>query len=138
MNEEIKEMPLDERIEKLFESGWVNEFNYLENQLQEARCLVSILQKENKKLKDELKYTIPQAEHNQIVSKLCREKQDYKTRNEKAIENAKEKIKRYEGYIHELKNGNYPSPTIRQERQELIFRIIEQEDLINALQGGDE
>lgn len=46
MNEKIKQMPLDERIEKLFESGWVNEFNYLENQLQEARCLVSILQKE--------------------------------------------------------------------------------------------
>jgi len=46
MNEEIKQIPLEERIEKLFESGWVNEFNYLENQLQEARCLVSILQQE--------------------------------------------------------------------------------------------
>ena len=38
-----KELPLDERIQKLFESGWVNEFNYLENQLQEARYLLACL-----------------------------------------------------------------------------------------------
>ncbi len=44
-----KELPLDERIQKLFESSWVNEFNYLENQLQEARCLVSMLNEERKK-----------------------------------------------------------------------------------------
>lgn len=44
MSEEIKEIPLKERIEKLLESGWVNEFNYLESQLQEARYLVVILQ----------------------------------------------------------------------------------------------
>lgn len=42
MSEEIKS--LKERIEKLLESGWVNEFNYLESQLQEARSLVVILQ----------------------------------------------------------------------------------------------
>ena len=36
-------IPLDERIQKLFESGWVNEFNYLENQLQEARYLLACL-----------------------------------------------------------------------------------------------
>lgn len=60
MSEEIKEIPLKERIEKLLESGWVNEFNYLESQLQEARYLVVILQqkveqleKENKKLKED-------------------------------------------------------------------------------------
>lgn len=46
-----KEISLDERIEKLLESGWVNEFNYLENQLQEARYLVCVLQKENQQLK---------------------------------------------------------------------------------------
>ena len=38
-----KELPLKERIQKLFESGWVNEFNYLENQLQEARYLLACL-----------------------------------------------------------------------------------------------
>lgn len=38
-----KELPLDERIQKLFGSGWVNEFNYLENQLQEARYLLACL-----------------------------------------------------------------------------------------------
>ena len=38
-----KELPLNERIQKLFESGWVNEFNYLENQLQEARYLLTCL-----------------------------------------------------------------------------------------------
>lgn len=38
-----KELPLDERIQKLFESGWINEFNYLENQLQEARYLLACL-----------------------------------------------------------------------------------------------
>lgn len=55
-----KEISLDERIEKLFESGWLNEFNYLENQLQEARYLVCVLQKENEQLKkqkdDAVKY----------------------------------------------------------------------------------
>ncbi len=61
MEEDIKEIPLKERIEKLLESGWINEFNYLENQLQEARSLVIILQqkveqleKENKELKEKL------------------------------------------------------------------------------------
>ena len=38
-----KELTLDERIQKLFESGWINEFNYLENQLQEARYLLVCL-----------------------------------------------------------------------------------------------
>lgn len=38
-----KELSLNERIQKLFESGWVNEFNYLENQLQEARYLLACL-----------------------------------------------------------------------------------------------
>ena len=61
MSEEIKEIPLKERIEKLLESGWVNEFNYLESQLQEARYLVVILQQkveEKNKEIDRLSNTI--------------------------------------------------------------------------------
>lgn len=72
------------------------------------------------------------------IDLLTEQLEDYKQRNEKAVENAKEKIKRYESYIHDLKNGNYPSSTVRQERQELIFRIREQEELLNILEGGDE
>ena len=53
MSEEIKEIPLKERIEKLLESGWVNEFNYLESQLQEARYLVVILQQKVEQLEKE-------------------------------------------------------------------------------------
>ena len=52
MSEEIKEIPLKERIEKLLESGWVNEFNYLESQLQEARSLVVILQQKVEQLEN--------------------------------------------------------------------------------------
>ena len=52
MSEEIKEIPLKERIEKLLESGWVNEFNYLESQLQEARYLVVILQQKVEQLEN--------------------------------------------------------------------------------------
>lgn len=52
MSEEIKEISLKERIEKLLESGWVNEFNYLESQLQEARCLVVILQQKVEQLEN--------------------------------------------------------------------------------------
>ena len=56
MSEEIKEIPLKERIEKLLESGWVNEFNYLESQLQEARYLVVILQQKVEQLENKIKY----------------------------------------------------------------------------------
>lgn len=41
-----KEIPLEERIEKIFESGWVNEFNYLENLMQETRSCLYKLQQE--------------------------------------------------------------------------------------------
>lgn len=41
-----KEVSLKDRIEKLYESGYINEFNYLESQLQEARYLVTILHKQ--------------------------------------------------------------------------------------------
>ena len=50
-----KELPLDERIQKLFESGWVNEFNYLENQLQEARYLLACLSEKYNQLTNQLK-----------------------------------------------------------------------------------
>lgn len=42
----LKEIPLEERIEKIFESGWVNEFNYLENLMQETRSCLYDLQQE--------------------------------------------------------------------------------------------
>ena len=41
-----KGMPLEERIEKIFESGWVNEFNYLETLMQETRSCLYNLQQE--------------------------------------------------------------------------------------------
>ena len=75
-----------------------------------------------------------------IYCPLCYFKELYKrekTKNDKAIEIAKEKIKRYESYINDLKNGNYPSPIIRQERQELMFRIKEQEELLEILKGDN-
>lgn len=49
-----KEVPLKERIEKLYESGYVNEFNYLESQLQEARYLVTILHKQTEEKDKEI------------------------------------------------------------------------------------
>ena len=91
------------------------------------------LNKENERLKEETNELDKMCK---LYSKLLyyAELTDYKSRNEKAIKQAKEKIKRYESYINDLKKGNYPSSTIRQERQELIFRIREQEDLLNILQ----
>lgn len=65
--------------------------------------------------------------------KLQRENQQLKKQKDDVVKNAKEKIKRYESYINDLKKGNYPSPTVKQERQELIFRIREQEDLLRIL-----
>ena len=45
-----KQIPLEERIEKIFESGWVNEFNYLENLMQETRnCLYKLQQELQRK-----------------------------------------------------------------------------------------
>ena len=83
------------------------------------------LREENRILKSQLDFI---DEQNKYIEKL--EKRIYK-----AIEIAKEKIKRYESYINDLKNGNYPSPTIRQARQELMFRINEQKDLLEILKG---
>lgn len=67
MSEKIKEIPLKERIEKLLESEWVNEFNYLESQLQEARYLVVILQQKVEQLenirKEAIKYVQEKADY---------------------------------------------------------------------------
>ena len=63
MSEEIKEIPLKERIEKLLESGWANEFNYLESQLQEARYLVVILQQKVEQLENIRKEAIEYINH---------------------------------------------------------------------------
>ena len=134
MTEEIKKI-LD-RLERIDHKTYSCGFEFADSGSfdEDCRCFeerkklanyITNSQKENKDLKE--------SNHN-----WQRKLSDYKQRNEKAIENAKEKIKRYESYIHDLKNGNYPSPTVRQERQELIFRIREQEDLLNTLQGGDE
>lgn len=99
------------------------------------------LQQENERLKETNVYCnrtdcIGRIKDSRKYDSVYQEKEDYKSRCEKAIEQAKEKIKRYESYINDLKKGNYPSPTIRQERQELIFRIREQKDLLNILQNG--
>ena len=125
MNNEIREILDNPKILQLSYGNYVslddyNELKFVyENDVQEIKALV-----ETMKYKE------------MDFCKLHDEVENYKSRVEKAVEQAKEKIKRYESYINDLKKGNYPSPTIRQERQELIFRIREQEDLLNILQGN--
>ena len=92
---------------------------------EEHRKINGELREENRSLKSQLDFI---DEQNKYIKKL-------EKRIDKTIEIAKEKIKRYESYINDLKNGNYPSPTIRQERQELMFRIKEQEELLEILKG---
>lgn len=76
---------------------------------------------------EQLKQKVKLADHyKHLYSEVKKQKDD-------VVKNTKEKIKRYESYIHDLKNDNYPSPTVKQERQELIFRIREQEDLLRIL-----
>lgn len=77
MSEEIKEIPLKERIEKLLESGWVNEFNYLESQLQEARCLVVILQQKVEQLENIRKEAIKLIEEDILGKKIENVNWDY-------------------------------------------------------------
>lgn len=74
MSEEIKEIPLKERIEKLLESGWVNEFNYLESQLQEARSLVVILQQKVEQLENIRKEAIESIERGYVV--FCKQDEE--------------------------------------------------------------
>lgn len=142
MNNEIKDIieKLKDREEtyqfckqyKLSINDWIYEAHYLLD-------YITNLQKEvraNNDLIPHFKNRVKELKKE--ITNLQKEKEDYKSRVEKAVEQAKEKIKRYESYINDLKKGNYPSPTIRQERQELIFRIREQEDLLNILQNGSE
>lgn len=104
------------------------------------------LQQENESLRTRIKtikrlrkkQTQKKNKYKSIIFDEEQKLKDYKSRCEKASEQAKEKIKRYESYINDLKKGNYPSSTIKQERQELIFRIREQEDLLNILQNGSD
>lgn len=51
----------------------------------------------------------------------------------KVRESAKGKIKQYESYINDLKKGEFPKETVHRERQELIYRIREQEELLEIL-----
>ena len=97
-------------------------------------------------IKEEIKKTLNKMERSPLkdammldyINILEQENQQLKKQKDDVVANAKENIKRYESYINDLKNGNYPSPTVRQERQELIFRIREQEDLLRMLGEIDE
>ena len=77
------------------------------------------LQQENKKLKEELNYTVSQAQHNQIVSKLCKERNDYKSRCQKTMELLKLPIV----YETHQENG---------ERDELLKKIRQAENILNG------
>ena len=163
MTEEIKEIldkfsnrkqgTLLQAIRELKEQDVKHACVTTEENINKLLNYITNLQNENQSLKEKLNCkeyfssTMPENTEFVILTKENYDRQQkdielenimLKSRNEKAVENAKEKIKRYESYIHDLENGNYPSPTVRQERQELIFRIREQEDLINTLEGGDE
>lgn len=96
---------------------------------EEHRKINGKLREENKQLKERID-TLKETQIKQL--QIIKDKDEV---IDKVIEIAKEKIKRYESYINDLKNGNYPSPTIRQARQELIFRIREQEELLEILKG---
>ena len=54
----------------------------------------ALLNEENKKLKEELKYTVPIVEHNKIVSKKLKENQKYK----EVIDKVSSQIKLYGKY----------------------------------------
>lgn len=149
MTEEIKEIFYKLKSDDYYEEHYQQSV-YYEKDLKKLENYITNLQKENEDLLYEIngyleekerlkkKITFNEKSRRKMQQSLMEQIETYKLRNEKAVENAKEKIKKYESYIHDLKNGNYPSSTVRLERQELIFRIREQEDLINILEGGDE
>ena len=124
--ESLKQYVNEDIVYKRYKSGETG-FNAFEKFcIKHCKDIESLLE-QNRILKSQLDFV---DEQNRYIEKL-------EKRIDKAIENAKEKIKKYESYINDLKNGNYPSPTIRQERQELIFRIKEQEELLEILKGED-
>ena len=113
MAEEIKEILdyIDDRI--VPNEIWDKIKDYITN-----------LQEENEKLKEELNYTVSQAQHNQIVSKLCKERNDYKSRCEKTMKLLKLPIV-YETY---QENG---------ERDELLKKIRQAENILNGSDGNE-
>ena len=60
-------------------------------------------------------------------------KDEYKSIIKEVRESAKTKIKQYESYINDLKKGEFSKETVHRERQELIYRIREQEELLEIL-----
>lgn len=68
-----KEIPLEERIEQIFESGWVNEFNYLENLMQETRSCLYKLQQELQK-KDNIINAIKEELNKDFNTYVCKNK----------------------------------------------------------------
>lgn len=147
MTEEIKEI-LDKlqdsinypKIDMPTFDGSDSEYIDNDTLLEPSKCqlllnYVTNLQKENEKLKDELKYTIPQVEHNQIVSKLCREKQDYKSRNEKAIEYIKKDTRWFDSEYAKIYGMLCDCEGAKGDRLEVL---VNPTNLLNILEGGDE
>ena len=123
--ESLKQYVNEDIVYKRYKSGETGFNDFEKICIKHCKDIESLLE-QNRILKSQLDFI---DEQNKYIEKL-------EKRIDKAIEIAKEKIKMYESYINDLKNGNYPSPTIRQERQELIFRIREQEELLEILRGG--
>lgn len=124
--ESLKQYVNEDIVYKRYKSGETGFNDYEKFCIKHCKDIESLLE-QNRILKSQLDFI---DEQNKYIEKL-------EKRIDKAIEIAKEKIKRYESYINDLKNGNYPSPIIRQARQELIFRIREQEELLKILKGGN-
>ena len=123
--ESLKQYVNEDIVYKRYKSGETGFNDFEKICIKHCKDIESLLE-QNRILKSQLDFI---DEQNKYIEKL-------EKRIDKAIEIAKEKIKMYESYINYLKNGNYPSPTIRQERQELISRIREQEELLEILRGG--
>lgn len=122
--ESLKQYVNEDIVYKRYKSGETGFNDFEKFCIKHCKDIESLLE-QNRILKSQLDFV---DEQNRYIEKL-------EKRIDKAIEIAKEKIKKYESYLNDLKNGNYPSPTIRQERQELKFRIKEQEELLEILKG---
>lgn len=48
-----QKLTLNDRVDNIFKSGWVNEITYLSNLMQDTRMCLEELQQENKQLKEE-------------------------------------------------------------------------------------
>jgi hypothetical protein len=98
----------------------------LKNRLENAVADCNLRLQENERLKEELNYTVSQVQHNQIVTKLCKEKDDYKSKCEKTIEyienNKKETSSHFNGKEYVYRN---------------FTLCCEPNDLLNILNGVD-